>query len=355
MTLYRFIKESVIFITLSVMISCLTPIDFPADIGKGRIAISGQVSTISDRNIVTIGRTADTQRLPFPVEGASVMLVDELGRFFYYYENPDNPGDYLLDGFTAEPGLKYHLIATLQEGEVYRSSPERVPMMSGSVSTTHEIVSEIATDAEGTNAEKSFLKIYAKSLLPASSEDTYLKWNVEEVFAIVPTDFPDPFGYTPPNCYVYQNADPQYFALFNGANVEKTSFDKNLIASREIDNTFFDRHYYTTYQSATTKEAYEYWHKVNVLANQVGSIFDSPPAEITGNIVNVNKSAEKVNGYFQAVNQSYDRFFILPGDLPFPLLMPSCVYDNRDLDRYPARCLQCIEVRNSSFNRPSWF
>lgn len=337
------------------MISCLTPINFPADVGKARIAISGQVSTISDRNIVTIGRTADTQRLPFPVEGASVILVDELGRFFYYYENPDNPGDYLLDGFAAEPGLKYHLIVTLQEGEVYQSKPERVPLAVGTISTSFEIVKQIITDSGGANLEKSFLKIYAKSGLPETPGEVYLKWGVEEVFAIVPTDFPDPFGYTPPNCYVYQNADPQHVALFNGANVETASIENNLVASREIDNTFFDRHYFTTYQSATTKEAYEYWYKVNVLANQVGSIFDSPPAEITGNIANINKPAEKVNGYFQAVNQSFDRFFILPGDLPFPLLMPSCVFDNRDLDMYPARCLQCIEVRNSSYERPIWF
>lgn len=338
------------------MISCLTPIDFPADVGKGRIAISGQVSTISDRNIVTIGRTADTQRLPFPVEGASVMLVDEFGAFFYYYENPDNPGDYLLDGFTAEPGLKYHLIATLQNGEVYRSSPERVPMMSGSVSTTYEIVNEITTDAEGANLEKPFLKIYAKSSLPTASEDIYIKWNVEEVYAIVPTDFPDPFGYTPPTCFVYQNADPQDFALFNGADVETTSIDGNLVASREIDNTFFDRHYFTTYQSATTKEAYEYWHKVNILANQVGSIFDSPPAEITGNIVNANKSVEKVNGYFQAVNQSYDRFFMLPGYLPFQLLNGKCDFDGSfDPEHYPFRCIDCSSVRNSSYKRPIWF
>jgi len=355
MTLRRIIKDILIFMTLGVMISCLTPIDFPADVGKGRIAISGQVSTISERNIVTIGRTADTQRLPFPVTDASVILVDELGQSFFYHENPNKPGDYLLEGFSAEPGLTYHLDVNLQDGEVYRSMPERVPMMSGIVSTTYEIEKEIVTDAEGANLEKSFLKIFAKSSLPVSSEDIYLKWNVEEVYAIVPTDFPDPFGYTPPNCYVSQNADPQHFALFNGGNIETTSIDNNLVAKREIDNTFFDRHYFTTYQSATTKQGYEYWYKVNVLANQVGSIFDSPPAEITGNIVNVNKSVEKVNGYFQAVNESFDRFFILPNDLPFPLLMPNCVYDNRNLDQYPARCLKCINVRNSSFERPVWF
>ena len=119
--------------TLSVMISCLTPINFPADIGKGRIAISGQVSTIPDRNIVTIGRTADTQRLPFPVEGASVMLIDELS-IRTYFENPSIPGNYQLEGFSGTPGMEYYIIVTLPNGEVYKSKPERIPLAVGTIS-----------------------------------------------------------------------------------------------------------------------------------------------------------------------------------------------------------------------------
>jgi hypothetical protein len=121
-----------------------------------------------------------------------------------------------------------------------------------------------------------------------------------------------------------------------------------------VDYSFHEKHYFTTYQSSITKEAHEYWRKVDILANQTGSIFDTPPAEIKGNVINVKDTQEKVYGYFQAANQTQDRFYLLPSDFPFPLLMKSCTYDLSIIE-YPSRCLDCLSVRNSSYNRPDWF
>jgi hypothetical protein len=182
----------------------------------------------------------------------------------------------------------------------------------------------------------------------------YLRWNVDEAFLLTPTDFPDPFAYVPPPCFVAQNADPQRVSLFNGDQITQNSFDHMLVASRLVDWTFLERHYLTTYQSSITKAAFDYWTKVNILANNSGSIFDTPPAEIQGNIVNINDANEKVHGYFQAVNQTYDRFFLLPADFPFRLLFEGCVFESFSTS-YPNRCLECLTVRNSSYRRPAWF
>jgi hypothetical protein len=143
--------------------------------------------------------------------------------------------------------------------------------------------------------------------------------------------------------------------LFNSEDVKAEVLEKFLVASRIIDWSILERHYFTIYQSSLTPEAYEYWRKVNVVANQVGSIFDTPPAEITGNVRNVNQPSETVLGYVQASNQIFDRMFLTPSSLPFPLLMSTCAYDNRNLQDYPTRCIDCTSVRNSSYRRPSWF
>jgi hypothetical protein len=183
-----------------------------------------------------------------------------------------------------------------------------------------------------------------------------LKWGVEEVFLLSPTDFPDPFGSIPPPCFVVQNADPQRIVLFDGSEVSVTSINNILVASRLIDWTFLERHYFTTYQSAITKDAYEYWRKVNIVANQVGTIFDTPPASIVGNIVSEENPNEKTLGYFQAVNQTYNRFFVFPSDLPFTLAVTTCDFTGSwNSLEYPARCIDCTSVRNSSYIRPDWF
>jgi hypothetical protein len=238
---------------------------------------------------------------------------------------------------------------------VYTSLPEKMPEGTVLNSVFREIVKEDVVDAAGAFTSKNFLKIYTNSTI-TSPENTFLKWSVQEAFLLSPTDFPDPFGITPDPCFIVQNADPQRVVQFDGATIDSESIQGQLVASREVDWSFLEKHYFTTYQSSITKEAFEYWRKVNILANQTGSIFDTPPAEITGNIASTNNSSEKALGFFQVVNQSYQRFVLYPTDLPFRILYGKCDFDGSyDPNHYPYRCIDCTSVLNSNFTRPDWF
>jgi hypothetical protein len=239
-------------------------------------------------------------------------------------------------------------------GDTYESAPEKMPPAAGEIETRYEFAREEYSDLEGIISTQLFIKIYLNATLPTETIP-YVKWNSLEDYILSPTDFPDIFGYVPPPCFIAQNADPQRIILFNGEEVKATTVENTLVTSRLVDWSFFEKHYFTIYQSALTKEAYEYWRKVNILANQVGSIFDTPPAEIKGNLFNIDDPSEKIYGYFQATHETSNRFYLLERDLPDPLLVPDCQYDNRNLDRYPSRCLDCLSVRNSSYNRPVWF
>lgn len=334
--------------------SCLSPIDIPTENFGGRLVVSGQVSSIADQNYVQIGRTAERERLPFPVVGATVQLLDDLGNVYEYEADEFREGNYLLNGFTGTPGTSYFIRVVTPEGETYESAPERLPESAGAITSTYDFQNEEVTDLEGVVTTQPFLKLYVNTTLPEVGS-RFVKWDVEEVFLLTPTDFPDPFSYVPPSCFVAQNADPQRITLISGEEVNVGSIDNLLVASRIIDWTFLERHYFTVYQSSLTAEAYDYWSKVDILSNQVGSIFDTPPAELTGNIRNINDSSEKVFGYFQACNQTFTRRFILKFDLPFELLATHCVFDGRDYLGYPQRCLDCLSVRNSSYRRPDWF
>ena len=312
----------VLFVT-----SCLTPIDFETENIGGRLVVSGQISPIQDQNKIQLGLTADTKRLPLPLTGANITLFNDTGMAYPYIEDSENQGTYILTNIIGVPTATYYIQIIVPTGEVYKSIPEKMPESVGTISTRYDFLQEEYIDLEGVILNQYFAKIYLNSILPTSSNPLYLKWSIEEAFILSPTDFPDPFGDIPPPCFIVQNADPQRIALFNGDDLKTTSIENLLIGSRIVDWTFLEKHYFTTYQSSLTKDAYEYWRKVNILANQVGSIFDTPPAEITGNIYNVNNPSEKVLGFFQASNQVIDRFYILPTNIPFPLLFKACSYD----------------------------
>jgi hypothetical protein len=347
--------SSQLFLVL-ITASCLTPVDIDTRNIGGTIVISGQVSPLEDRSSIQIGAASEENRLPIPISSAEVKLLDDVGNVFYYLESASSLGTYDLKNSTVIPGRTYHIEVTLATGAAYTSAPETMPVAVGTISTNFEVVQEEFIDAEGTVSQLDFIKIYADSQLPAGASNSHFRWSVDETYLLSPTDFPDPFGSIPPPCFISQNADPQRVTLLDKESSSVTQIDQKLIASRIIDFSFLERHYFTSYQSALSDDAYEYWRKVNILANQVGSIFDTPPAKITGNIVNTNNSQEEVLGYFQAVNESYDRFFTLPYLLPIEVKVKKCDFTGSfNTLNYPTRCINCLTVRNSSYDRPNWF
>jgi hypothetical protein len=316
--------------------------------------VDGQVSTIPDQTRILLGQTADYDRLPVPLLDAQVTLYDDHGNSYSYIADEYVQGQYVLKNFVGIPGTSYHVKIVIPSGEEYLSAPEKLPESTNPFSTRYEVTNEEYTDFEGTVSTQPFVKIFCNVSLPPSEQPRYLKWFIQEDFLLSPTDFPDPFNAIPPPCYIAQNADPQTLVLIDESKINTSSIENMVIGSRIVDWTFLERHYFTTYQSSLTKEAFEYWRKVDILANQVGSIFDTPPAKIVGNITNVNDANEEVLGYVMAVNQTMDRFYIMPYDFPFPLLMEPCTYYNYKYDYLP-RCLDCTSVRNSSYRRPDWF
>jgi hypothetical protein len=335
-------------------LSCLTPIDFDVEHIGGRIVISGQISQLPGRNLIQVERTADELHLPFPISDAHVEVIDTEGNTIDYMRDSLVAGDY-RSTITGVPGKTYFARVTLQNGQIYESMPETMPAESGSVTAYHTIVNEDIVDAEGTVLNLNNLKVYATTTLPVTAEPVYLKWAVEEAWLIIPTDFPDIFNAVPPNCYVTQAVDPQKIRLFNGEEARVSVIPDELLVSRRIDFSFYSRHNFTVLQSSLTRAAYEYWKKVDVVANQKGSIFDTPPAEIRGNIFSVGNSSAQVAGYFQAVNEATARFFLTQPDLPFRLPR-YCEYDyTRDFYSYPAECVNCLSPRGSSYSRPENF
>ena len=69
-------------------------------------------------------------------------------------------------------------------------------------------------------------------------------------------------------------------------------------------------------QLALTKEAYAFWDNLRKNTEELGSIFDAQPSEISGNIHNVADADEPVIGYISAGTKQSKRIFIKKADLP---------------------------------------
>lgn len=343
------------FAMLGALTGCLTPIEIEVENADGIVVIGGQVSNFTDQSVVQVGLTADTERLPVPVSGAQVWIVDETNETSVpLAESASFPGTYHPENYQGIPGHAYHVKVEIPKRGTYESKTDVMPPVAGTLTTRYEFKTQQYTDLEGVISEQPFFYVYASAQLP-ETEALYMRWNVDEVFLLSPTDFPDPFGSIPPPCYVAQSVDPQRVVLYDGSKIHARSFENLLIASRIVDWNFLEKHAFTSYQSSISEAAHAYWAKVDILSNQTGSIFDTPPAAITGNVTGTG-SDDRVFGFFFATAQTQDRFFVYRSDVPFPLSVIECTYSgDRAYTSYPPRCLDCTSVRNSSYNRPDWF
>lgn len=340
--------------TFALLSGCLAPINVDVENAQGLVVVSGQVSNLPGQSVVQLGFTADTDRLPFPASGATVRIVDETtGEEIPCFEPDGESGLYRPTDYAGVPGHAYHVEVVFEDRGQYRSASEVMPPSPGTLEAHYDFKDLEYADLEGVISQQPFIFIYVNAQLPDVSEPMYLRWTVDEVILLSPTDFPDPFGSIPPPCFVAQNADPQRVTLFDGSKTPTKAFENLNVAQRIVDWTFLEKHAFTIYQSSLTPTAHDYWSKVDILANQTGSIFDTPPAALRGNIQS-ERDGERTFGYFQAVAQSYTRFFTYKFDIPFPLNVTDCLYYGTRTT-YPTRCLDCTTIRNSSYNRPDWF
>jgi hypothetical protein len=69
-------------------------------------------------------------------------------------------------------------------------------------------------------------------------------------------------------------------------------------------------------QYALTSDAYNYYQQLKKNTEQIGSVFDTQPSELTGNVHCVSDPSEPVIGYITAGRQSQARIYIDNRNLP---------------------------------------
>ena len=143
-----------------------------------------------------------------------------------------------------------------------------------------------------------------------------------------------------------------------------------LFATRPIDRSFGVKHYFNLIQSAINKETFDYWSRVNSLTTRQGSIFDTPPAPIPGNIKSEDPN-EQVFGFFEVADVDTTRMFLTNNDIlvwwddPCELNGPEwlpvfsvpfecvpCLIEERIVEE---TCIYCSRLPNSSLRRPVYF
>lgn len=329
---------------------CVEVIEFPVKDDTSQIVIYGQITDTAEEHYLYVSRTETHNRTPVGITGASAELVDSYGNRISYIERA--PGIYVIpEGFVGMPGVAYHVEINIDE-QKYKSEPETIPSHIGQDVPYYEVSEEPLESLK--HAYLTYrLYVFANTTLPQTQDSYFLRWDVEEYYYWELTNFPDIFNAPAPDCYIRDKVDRQNIVLLEGS-VTNASQVNQMLAMREIDVSFKNRHYMIVRQLSTTRESFQYWTRVSAMTKNTGSIFDTPPAMIRGNISNTSNPNEEVLGYFEATRVSISRFFTVGGY--FAPLPKWCEFDpvvpGWDPSNYPDECVDCAQWETP---RPPWF
>ncbi len=319
-----------VYVIFVFTVSCIDPFSADLDQGEQLLTIEGLVTTGPGPHVIKLTRSATYgsvfEGLIRPVQGATLTLRDDQGRVVPLQENENKTGTYETSAlFSAQIGRSYTLQIQLVTGEVYSSLPERVE----SVPEIKKLsIETVQIPVKGEILFRSGAQIYAEIEDPGDINNFYLWRNAESTFVLETR--PDLYVLRIPNlppqpapkpccefCYQTENVGNQSIFIgqdenFNGL---KTRIPVGFIEDNGIRlvNTFRT----DIRQISISAGAYRFLKLVRQQTETSGSVFDSPPASIRGNMTRLDRPEEVVLGYFIAGGEKRKRIYIKSSDLTF--------------------------------------
>lgn len=332
--------------------SCIDRLDFFGNTQGGQLVIYGMVNDVDESQSVQISRTNLLGFNPKGEDGASVTLLTQDGRRLRY-SNTGN-GNYILADFKGTPGQSYSLEIFIGK-ELYVSTVQTMP----SILAVDSLEFRFGREPLSTGAEEGVFVVSATSKIPESEKSGFFRWTAVETYQWQRTWLPCA-GLCPPPpdpCYITDLMDPNRINLFDGSNT-RTRQTKQEIAKRAVDNSFVGIFYVSLKQHSITRDAFEYWRKIDLIVNNRGSLFDIPPAPVHGNITNKDYPEEIVLGFFEVARVRYTRKYVNPADVPFFLSRPCDIIIGKPAEDYAAECVQCevrAKGRSWTTTAPEWW
>jgi hypothetical protein len=290
---------------------CLQPFN-PPEIGGGRgfLVVDGFLNVGGDTTLIRLSRTQNlTEAEAPPAEVRAQVSIEGDGGVSYRLTEADG-GRYLLTGFLPGTSQQYRLRIRTSGGQEYLS--EYVPA---------KITPPI--DSVNWQVNDDGVQVYVNTHDP-SAGTRYYRWEFAETWEFI----------TPYNLlFMFRQGKIEY----PGENTSRcwgSAVSRNLIlgtSTRLSEDIIYQypltllqstsakhriRYSILVKQNALTPEGYDYWQNLKRNTENLGTLFDPQPSEVSGNIRSVNNVEESVLGFFSVYSVQEKRIFISRDQLP---------------------------------------
>jgi|GEM_PF-782408 len=306
---------SLLVYLLGVLGGCIEPTDISTQTDQ-ILVINGRLTNATNYPAhVWVETSTSEQSERAPISDASVIIRNENAEEITFYYNKSQACYLPKSNFVGSQGTSYQLEVKWGE-QLYQSDFQKLPSVNSSDKSYYKFKNTTSLTSAGVRLEEHKVQVYSDVNLPASNDPYYLRWDVEEIYLFSEIPVPIVPFYSPKTCFIHVLNLPTKINLVANTKGKAIQLDSLEIINHVIDVTFAENHYFGIFQASITKEAYEYWNKIDQSVNRTGSLFEIAPATITGNIKNCNNENEQVLGFFEVASMDTTAVIVQHKDLP---------------------------------------
>jgi hypothetical protein len=277
-------------------------------INPNYLVVDGFLNNSPDSTFIRLSRTRklDSNLVNSGENNAEITIEDNTGTTLYYFQQINNDGGYTLPGMNLDINNKYRLRIKTADSKEYISDEITVTQ-----TPPIDSISWQKTDAGVT--------IYSNAH-DSLGNTKYYKWDYTETYqyhaSLLSRDIykngflmsrsPEEFIYY---CWITNNS--KELLLASSIKLSQDIINQNPIrhfATNSIELSL--KYSILLRQYSLTKESYEYLQNLKRVSEQLGTLFDAQPSQLTGNIHAVNNINEPVLGFVTASNMSSKRIYI---------------------------------------------
>jgi hypothetical protein len=298
------------------IMGCRKPYNPPVVANNGSyLVVEGVINSGQDSTKIKISRTVNISSVVTvnPVTGATLTVESDQNAVYPLTETGN--GNYASPALNLDVTRQYRLRIKTSNNE-YLS--DFVPV---NVTPPIDSISYSAVSIPDTGVQ-----IYA-STHNSNTNSRYYRWDYSETWrfhaeysclyisngsnAII-SRTPDQWRY-----FCFSSDSSSDIVLGSSAKLQNNVINHNPIALIPFTSEKIELEYSILLrQYSITANAYNFWMSLKTNTEQLGSIFDAQPSQITGNIHNVANAAEPVIGYVSVCSVQSKRIFISRYSLP---------------------------------------
>jgi hypothetical protein len=261
---------------------------------------------------ILLSRTQNLTDTKTPTAETKAKVTIESAHNTIYTLTEGASGTYSLSGTTPQSGETYRLHIRTVGGTDYYS--DYVP-----------VVKTPAIDSVGWYVDNEALQIHVNTHDPLNNTH-YYRWEFDETWEYT-SAFYSSYVYDPKTRQILSRTE-DIFHCWGSANSKNIMLASTARLSKDIVSKFplisitgsslklQSKYSILVRQYALSQAGYEYYDQLAKLTQNIGSLFDPQPTQITGNIRSSTNPADLVLGFFRIGTVTSKRIFIKRSQIP---------------------------------------